>query len=70
MNQYCRYCSNLVTGNGTYCEAKEKEISDNTATRINHCKLFEFNELDAYDIDHKYKPRKHKSSNFTNESLF
>jgi len=73
MNQYCRYCNNLVTGNGTYCEAKEKEISDRAASRINHCKKFEFNEIDAYDIKRKYKPRENKNDKpktFDTVSLF
>lgn len=64
MNQYCRYCNNLVTGNGTYCEAKEKEISDSAASRINHCKKFEFNEIDAYDITRRYKPRRKPTHNY------
>lgn len=57
MNQYCRYCNNLVTGNGTYCEAKEKAIRDTTAIVINHCKEFEFNPIDAYGTGKRYKPR-------------
>lgn len=57
MKQYCRYCSYLVTGNGTYCTAKEKEIKDSTAKAINHCKEFEFNEIDAFFETDGYKPR-------------
>lgn len=28
MKQYCRYCCNLVTGNGICCTEKEQEISE------------------------------------------
>ena len=31
MVQYCRYCNNLVTGNGIYCTEKNKIIAENTA---------------------------------------
>lgn len=58
MKQYCRYCSYLCTGNGTWCEKKQKEIADSTAKTENHCKQFLFCELDAYDITKKYKARK------------
>lgn len=57
MKQYCRYCSYLCTGNGTWCEKKQKEIADSTAKTENHCKQFLFCELDAYDITKKYKQR-------------
>ena len=60
MKQYCRYCNNLVTGNGTYCTAKNKEIADSTAKAVNHCELFEFNEMDAFFETDGYKPRKAK----------
>lgn len=35
MKQYCRYCSYLCTGNGTWCEKKQKEIADSTAKTEN-----------------------------------
>ena len=57
MKQYCRYCGYLCTGNGTWCEKKQKEIADSTAKTENHCKQFLFCELDAYDITKKYKAR-------------
>lgn len=50
MKQYCRYCAYLVTGNGVYCEAKNKTLSENVAKHTNKCKLFEFNEIDAKRI--------------------
>lgn len=62
MKQYCRYCNNLVTGNGTYCTAKNKEIRDSTAKSVNHCKQFEFNEMDAFFETDGYKPRSPKRS--------
>lgn len=60
MKQYCRYCANLFTGNGTWCEAKKKEIADSTAKTENHCELFQFCEIDAFDITKKYKAREKK----------
>ena len=63
MKQYCRYCNNLVTGNGTYCTAKNKEIADSTAKSVNHCKEFEFNEIDAFFETKGYKPRNTKARN-------
>lgn len=36
MRQYCRYCNNLVTGNGIYCCAKNKNIAESTAKSVNH----------------------------------
>lgn len=48
MKQYCRYCAYLITGNGTYCESHEEELSDNYAKRVNTCKDFSFCRVDAY----------------------
>lgn len=48
MKQYCRYCINLAAGNGTYCEAHETDMSDSAAKRLNHCKDFDFCEIDAF----------------------
>lgn len=62
MKQYCRYCNNLVTGNGTYCTTKNKEMSDSTAKSVNHCKEFEFNEIDAFGETNGYKPKEPKTT--------
>ena len=62
MKQYCRYCSYLVTGNGTYCTVKNKEMADSTAKSVNHCKEFDFNEMDAFFETDGYKPRKPKQN--------
>ena len=48
MKQYCRYCAHLATGNGTWCAAHEREMSDSAAKRLNHCKDFDFCEIDAF----------------------
>ena len=48
MTQYCRYCISLVYGNGTWCSNHKKEMSDSTAKRVNHCKDFNFCEIDAF----------------------
>ena len=58
MKQYCRYCSHLFTGNGIWCDAKQKIIPESTAKSVNHCKEFDFNEIDAFFENEKgYKPR-------------
>lgn len=62
MKQYCRYCVYLVTGNGTYCQAHEKELSDSYAKRANNCKDFEFCEMDAFRETSGYKPRNRRSN--------
>ena len=48
MKQYCRYCVHLATGNGTWCEKRQKEMSDSAAKRLNHCNDFDFCEIDAF----------------------
>lgn len=59
MVQYCRYCNNLVTGNGIYCTEKNKIIAENTAKTTNNCKLFIFNRMDAfYENMDGYKSKK------------
>ena len=57
MAQYCRYCNNLVTGNGTYCTLLNRELKDSYCKSVNKCKNYEFNEIDAYDNEKRYKPR-------------
>lgn len=57
MKQYCRYCNNLVTGNGIWCSERQTELSEAYTKTINHCKDFEFNEIDAYDERKIYKSR-------------
>lgn len=64
MKQYCRYCSNLVTGNGTYCSVKNKTMADSTAKSLNHCKSFEFNEIDAFFETNGYKPRTQQNNEY------
>ena len=66
MKQYCRYCTNLVTGNGIYCTAKNKEIKESTAKAVNHCKEFELNKMDAFFETDGYKPRKPKEQPIIN----
>lgn len=60
MKQYCRYCSHCTYSDVAYCEVKNKTMSKNTAKSVNHCKDFEFNELDVFDIEKKYKPTEEK----------
>ena len=58
MKQYCRYCVHCHTGNGNWCDAKEREFSDAYFKRLNNCKLFDFCEIDAFmENPNPYKPR-------------
>jgi len=56
MKQYCRYCVNLYVGNGIYCQAKKRILAEATTKSVNHCKMFNFCEIDAYDTGRDYKP--------------
>ena len=56
MKQYCRYCYNMVVGDVNYCEAHSKCLSNETIKRINKCKDFIFNKIDAITFN-KYKPK-------------
>ena len=40
MKQYCRYCNNLVTGNGIYCCAKNKNIAEVLDMRVSEALSF------------------------------
>lgn len=65
MKQYCRYCTYCIGEtdfvNVSYCSAKKKEMSSNSAKTVNHCKEFVFNEIDAFNIESgRYKPREKK----------
>ena len=77
MTQYCRYCVNLVAGNGTWCEKRQKEMSDSAAKRVNHCKDFDFCEIDAfcenlagYHPRESYSARKNAEPQGEQTSLF
>lgn len=60
MKQYCRYCNHCIVGDVVYCEALKITMSEEKAKRVNHCKEFDFNEIDVFDLDKRYKPRKKK----------
>lgn len=60
MKQYCRYCSHLSVGDANYCEQRRQCLSDAYCKRINNCKDFDFNEIDAFDLERTYKPREFK----------
>ena len=68
MNQYCRYCAYCIGEtdyvNVSWCSAKQKAMSSNTAKTINHCKEFIFNPIDAFNVENgRYKPREKKVDN-------
>ena len=69
MKQYCRYCSALVTGNGIYCSTLNKVRTEASTKVVNYCKHFEFNEIDAYDLEHKYKPKASRPRDSSDETL-
>ena len=57
MTQYCRYCAHLMTGNGIWCEANEKEMTESQAKHTNKCREFDFVSMDAFDPDREYHPQ-------------
>lgn len=58
MKQYCRYCIHCHTGNGNWCDVKQRSYSDSYFKALNNCKLFEFCEIDAFaENPNPYKPR-------------
>jgi hypothetical protein len=44
-------------------------MRDSTAKSVNHCKEFEFNEIDAFFETDGYKPRNPRKNN-PNETIF
>ena len=59
--QYCRYCTNLVVGNGIYCTKRKREYSEQYAKSTNNCGDFELNVIDAFfENERGYKPREPK----------
>lgn len=60
MKQYCRYCSWLCVGDSNYCERRKQCLSDSYCKRVNKCKYFEFNEIDAFDLEKVYHPKSEK----------
>lgn len=60
MKQYCRYCAYCVYGDAVYCEVHNKTMSEQKAKCVNKCKNFTLNELDVFNIEHKYTPRAKK----------
>jgi hypothetical protein len=73
MKQYCRYCAYCVYGDVVWCDKLDKIISLSSAKTTNHCKHFEFCEIDALSgsLLKKYKPREKKNNQSHNQlSLF
>lgn len=61
MKQYCRYCCYLHTGNGIWCDKREKELNESAAKSVNRCPDFAFNPMDAFFENEKgYQPREPK----------
>lgn len=68
MKQYCRYCGSCVYGDVPYCEVKDKVLTESYIKRENHCKTFEFCNIDVI-TGKEYAPRKHKTK-VAEETLF
>lgn len=69
MKQYCRYCAHLVYGNGTWCEKHQTDMSESAAKRLNHCKDFDFCEIDAFcENPTGYHPREPYRKHQTQEA--
>ena len=59
--QYCRYCTNLVVGNGIYCTKRNREYTEQYAKSTNNCGDFELNVIDAFGENERgYQPRERK----------
>lgn len=71
MKQYCRYCYYATQVEDEMCACNKLNIAMGKAkaTRTNKCKYFALNELDVFNIEHKYKPRK-KKENIKQRTLF
>lgn len=69
--QYCRYCSYCVVqlDDWAWCEKRQKEMNERAAKCMNKCKDFVFNEIDAFNIEAKYKPRAKKEKLVDNSPL-
>ena len=59
-NQYCRYCCSCVAQDDdvAVCTTRNEMVTKKTVR--NSCQDFEFNEIDAFDLNKKYKPRNPK----------
>lgn len=64
MMQYCRYCAYMCCGDANYCSEKKRTFSDYYIKRVNNCRSFIFNEIDAlFENKAGYKPRPKKAKN-------
>lgn len=65
MKQYCRYCAYAcqISENMCWCEKNNIIMGRKASSHLNKCKDFAFNEIDVFDIEHIYKPRKAKDYN-------
>lgn len=59
MKQYCRYCCNACLNDDelAYCSYKDKMLEGPALRRLNHCKGFQFCEIDVLTQTRIYKPR-------------
>lgn len=70
MRQTCEYCCYLCTGNGIWCDKKNKTMAESTSKSTNHCKDFLFTEISAYDLTKIYKPREKRKVENHQPTLF
>ena len=59
MKQYCRYCCNACLNDDelAYCSYKDKMLEGPALRWLNHCKGFQFCEIDVLTQTRIYKPR-------------
>jgi len=47
----------LIERDYCHCDKVDKCFDKKQACRLNHCKHFDFNKMDVFDLEHIYKPR-------------
>lgn len=60
MNKYCRYCSYCVAQDDDNAACIKNNVMVSKTSIRNNCKSFDFNEIDAFNLDKKYHPREHQ----------
>ena len=52
----CVYCTHMTCGDVNYCDVHKHTYADSTIRGGNRCKDYEFNEINAENPDHIYRP--------------
>lgn len=69
MKQYCRYCAYAcqIENDMCWCNKRGFTMKKTEASRLNKCKDFGFNEIDVFNIEHRYKPREKRNNDNQND---